>query len=56
MKQELTDLKSQRMLKEQEVSSIQNQTLRQRLQENLINLVTQINDKEMELIDLQKRI
>lgn len=55
----LVDLKGQRSQKEQEISAIQNQTLRQRLQDNLDNLVTQINDKEAELMDLesyQKRL
>lgn len=43
----------QRSQKLQEISGIQNQTLRQRLQDNLDNLVNQINDKEAELIDLE---
>lgn len=49
----LVDLKSQRSQKEQEISGIQNQTLRGRLQDNLDNLVNQINDKEAELNDLE---
>lgn len=48
----LVDLKMQRSQKEQKISGIQNQTLRQRLQDNLDNLVNQINDKEAELIEL----
>lgn len=42
----------QRSQKEQKIAGIQNQTLRQRLQDNLDNLVNQINDKEAELIEL----
>lgn len=49
----LVDLKGQRSQKEQEISGIQNQTLRQRLQDNLDNLVNQINDKEAELIEIE---
>lgn len=59
LRQLLVDLKMQRQQKLQEISGIQNQTLRQRLQDNLDNLVNQINDKEAELIDLesyQKRL
>lgn len=43
----------QRSQKLQEIAGIQNQTLRQRLQDNLDNLVNQINDKEVELNDLE---
>lgn len=59
LRQLLVDLKMQRSQKLAEISGIQNQTLRQRLQDNLDNLVNQINDKEAELIDLesyQKRL
>lgn len=59
LRQLLVDLKMQRQQKLQEISGIQNQTLRQRLQDNLDNLVNQINDKEAELNDLesyQKRL
>lgn len=52
LKQLLVDLKMQRSQKEQKIAGIQNQTLRQRLQDNLDNLVNQINDKEAELIEL----
>lgn len=53
LRQLLVDLKMQRSQKLQEISGIQNQTLRQRLQDNLDNLVNQINDKEAEIIDLE---
>ena len=53
LRQLLVDLKMQRSQKLQEISGIQNQTLRQRLQDNLDNLVNQINDKEAELNDLE---
>lgn len=53
LRQELSDLKGQRAQKEQEIAAIQNQTLRQRLQDNLDNLMSQIIEKEMEIQDLQ---
>lgn len=59
LRQVLVDLKMQRSQKLQEISGIQNMTLRQRLQDNLDNLVNQINDKEAELMDMesyQKRV
>lgn len=52
LRQELIDLRTQRVQKEQEISSIQNQTLRQRLQDTLDNLLSQILDKEMEVRNL----
>lgn len=53
LRQVLADLRMQRSQKLQEISGIQNMTLRQRLQDNLDNLVNQINDKEAELNDLE---
>lgn len=49
LKRELNDLKTQRLQKEQEIASIENQTLRLRLQDNLDNLLSQTLDKEMEV-------
>jgi transcription initiation factor TFIID subunit 7 len=46
---QLSELKNQRGQLEQQISSIENQTLRQRLQDNLDTLLIQILDKEMEV-------
>lgn len=53
LKQLLVDLKMQRTQKLQEIAGIQNQTLKQRLQDNLDNLVSDIIDKESELNELE---
>lgn len=49
----LSDLRTQRVQKELEISSIENQALRQRLQDSLDNILMQILDREMELQDLE---
>ncbi|EAT41947.1 AAEL006462-PA, partial [Aedes aegypti] len=49
LRRQLSDLKSQRIQKEQEIRTIENQTLRQRLQDNLDSLLSQIVEKEMEV-------
>lgn len=48
-RRQLSELKSQRIQKEQEIRTIENQTLRQRLQDNLDSLLSQIVEKEMEV-------
>lgn len=53
LRRQLSDLHDQRMQKEQEISSIENQTLRQRMQDNLDNVLGQILDREMELQEFQ---
>lgn len=49
LRREMNDLHSQRIQKEQEISTIENQTLRQRMQDNLENILGQLVDKEMEI-------
>lgn len=49
----LDDLRTQRVQKELEISSIENQALRQRLQDSLDNILMQILDREMELQDFE---
>lgn len=51
LRRQLNDLRNQRIQKEQEISSIGNQALRQRLQESLDNILGQIIDREIELQD-----
>uniref|UniRef100_A0A1B0D6A0 TAFII55 protein conserved region domain-containing protein n=1 Tax=Phlebotomus papatasi TaxID=29031 RepID=A0A1B0D6A0_PHLPP len=53
LRQQLDELRLQRMQKEQEISSIENQTLRQRMQDTLDSVVRQISSKEMELQELE---
>lgn len=53
LRRQLNDLRSQRIQKEQEISSIENQTLRQRMQDALDNILGQILDKEMEMQEYQ---
>lgn len=50
------DLKVQQSQKSQEISSIQNPTLKQRLQETLENLLSQIVEKELEIQDYQNML
>lgn len=52
LRRQLSDLKSQRSQKEQEIRTIENQTLRQRLQDNLDSLLSQIVEKEMEVQEI----
>lgn len=51
LRRQLNELRNQRIQKEQEISSIENQALRQRLQESLDNILGQIIDREIELQD-----
>lgn len=53
LRRQLNDLRNQRFQKELEISSIENQALRQRLQDSLDNIVRQILDREIELQELQ---
>ncbi|XP_053690426.1 transcription initiation factor TFIID subunit 7 [Sabethes cyaneus] len=53
LRRQLSDLKTQRSQKEQEIRTIENQTLRQRLQDNLDSLLSQIVEKEMEVQELE---
>lgn len=53
IQRQLNDLRSQQMQKEQEISSIQNETLRQRMQDNVETILTQMLEKELELEDYQ---
>lgn len=53
LEQQVTELKQQKIQKELEISSIENETLRKRLQDNLDSLVDQIRDKEAEIQHLQ---
>lgn len=55
LRRQLSDLKSQRIQKEQEIRTIENQTLRQRLQDNLDSLLSQIVEKEMEIQLLEQQ-
>ncbi|XP_062554553.1 transcription initiation factor TFIID subunit 7-like [Armigeres subalbatus] len=55
LRRQLSDLKSQRIQKEQEIRTIENQTLRQRLQDNLDSLLSQIVEKEMEIQYLEQQ-
>lgn len=54
VRRQLNELKSQRIQKEQEIRTIENQTLRQRLQDNLDSLLSQIVEKEMEMQELEE--
>lgn len=56
IRRQLDDLRDQRIAKEQEISSIENQTLRQRMQDALDNILSQILDREMELQDYQSML
>lgn len=53
LRRQLNDLRTQRIQKELEIQSIDNQALRQRLQDSLDNVMVQILDRELELQDLQ---
>lgn len=56
LRRQLADLRDQRIQKEQEISSIENQTLRQRMQDALDNILSQILDKEMEMQEYQQML
>ena len=53
LEHQVTELKTQKVQKEIEISSIENETLRKRLQDNLDSLVDQIRDKELEIQQIQ---
>ncbi|XP_063703512.1 transcription initiation factor TFIID subunit 7 [Culicoides brevitarsis] len=53
LEQQVTELKQQKIQKELEISSIENETLRKRLQDNLDSLGDQIREKESEIQNLQ---
>uniref|UniRef100_A0A1L8DI89 Putative tafii55 protein conserved region n=2 Tax=Nyssomyia neivai TaxID=330878 RepID=A0A1L8DI89_9DIPT len=53
LRQQLDELRLQRMQKEQEIASIENQTLRQRIQDTVDSILRQIHNKEMELQELE---
>lgn len=52
----MNDLRNQRITKEQEILSIENQALRQRLQDSLDNILGQILDREMEMQEYQSML
>lgn len=56
LRRQCDDLKIQQAQKAQEISSIQNPTLRQRMQETLDNVLSQIYEKEMEMQELQNML
>lgn len=56
LRRQLSELKTQRIQKEQEIRTIENQTLRQRLQDNLDSLLSQIVEKEMEIQDVEQTL
>lgn len=56
LRRQLNELRNQRIQKEQEISQIQNQTLRQRMQDSLDNILSQILDKEMEMQEYQSML
>lgn len=56
LRRTLSDLRAQRATKEQEIASIENQALRQRLQDSLENILGQILDREMELQEYQSML
>lgn len=56
LRRQLNDLRNQRIQKEQEISSIENQTLRQRMQDALDIILSQILDKEMEMQEYQSML
>lgn len=56
LRRQLNDLRDQRIQKETEISSIENQTLRQRMQDALDNILSQISDKKKEMQDYQSML
>ncbi|XP_022222967.2 transcription initiation factor TFIID subunit 7 [Drosophila obscura] len=53
---QLSELKSQQTQKSMEIASIQNATLKQRMQETLDNLYTQVIERELELKDFENML
>lgn len=56
LRRQVDDLKVQQSQKAQEINSIQNPTLRQRMQETLDNLLSQMVEKELEIKDLENML
>ncbi|BFF89486.1 transcription initiation factor TFIID subunit 7 [Drosophila madeirensis] len=53
---QLSELKAQQTQKSMEIASIQNATLKQRMQETLDNLYTQVIERELELKDFENML
>ncbi|KAH8295362.1 hypothetical protein KR018_010413 [Drosophila ironensis] len=53
---QISDIKAQQLQKSTEIASIQNATLKSRMQETLDNLYTQVIEKELELKDFENMI
>lgn len=56
LRREMNELHNQRIQKEQEISTIENQTLRLRMQDSLENIMGQLLDKEMEMEKYQSML
>lgn len=56
LRRQLEDIKAQHSQKAKEISSIQNPTLRQRMQETVDNLASQMVEKELELKDYENML
>uniref|UniRef100_A0A1A9V0E7 TAFII55 protein conserved region domain-containing protein n=1 Tax=Glossina austeni TaxID=7395 RepID=A0A1A9V0E7_GLOAU len=56
LRRHLNEIKAQHSQKAQEISSIQNPTLRQRMQETLDNLASQMIEKELEIKDYENML
>lgn len=56
LRRQLEDIKAQHSQKAKEISSIQNPTLRQRMQETVDNLASQLVEKELELKDYENML
>ncbi|XP_064542714.1 transcription initiation factor TFIID subunit 7 [Drosophila montana] len=53
---QISELKNQQLQKSTEIASIQNATLKQRMQETLDNLYTQVIERELELKDFENML
>lgn len=53
---QINDLRAQQSQKSTEIASIQNATLKQRMQETLDNLYTQVRERELELRDFENML
>ncbi|EDW81383.1 uncharacterized protein Dwil_GK12030 [Drosophila willistoni] len=53
---QISDLKAQQLQKSTEIASIQNATLKQRMQETLDNLYTQVIERELQLKDFENML
>lgn len=56
LRRQLNDIKAQHTQKDKEISSIQNPTLRQRMQDTVDNLASQLVEKELELKDYENML